>query len=129
MGDTGSLPLGGLLGFIAVLIRQEVVLLLVGGVFIAEAASVILQVGSFKLRGKRVLRCAPLHHHFQFAGWPESKIVVRFWIAAALCALAGLATLRWSTPRYADALSPPMVLRHDFSTTPHASLPVGTQLK
>jgi phospho-N-acetylmuramoyl-pentapeptide-transferase len=94
MGDTGSLPLGGLLGYMAVVARQELLLVLVGGVFVAEAASVILQVAWYKWRKRRVLLCAPLHHHFQFRGWPESKIVVRFWIAAALCALLGTACLR-----------------------------------
>ncbi|MGO9112284.1 MAG: phospho-N-acetylmuramoyl-pentapeptide-transferase [Thermoguttaceae bacterium] len=94
MGDTGSLPLGGLLGFMAVVARQELLLMLVGGVFVAEALSVILQVGWYKWRKQRVFLCAPLHHHFQFCGWPESKIVVRFWIAAALCALLGTACLR-----------------------------------
>jgi phospho-N-acetylmuramoyl-pentapeptide-transferase len=94
MGDTGSLPLGGLLGYMAVAARQELLLSLIGGVFVVEAASVILQVGWFKWRRQRVFLCAPLHHHFQFRGWPESKIVVRFWIAAALCALLGAASLR-----------------------------------
>jgi phospho-N-acetylmuramoyl-pentapeptide-transferase len=94
MGDTGSLPLGGLLGFMAVVSRQELLLVLVGGVFVAEAASVILQVGWYKLRKRRIFLCAPLHHHFQFRGWPENKIVVRFWIAAALCALLGTVCLR-----------------------------------
>jgi phospho-N-acetylmuramoyl-pentapeptide-transferase len=94
MGDTGSLPLGGLLGLLAVIARQELLLVLVGGVFVAEAASVMLQVGWFKWRKQRIFLCAPLHHHFQFRGWPESKIVVRFWIAAALCALLGTACLR-----------------------------------
>jgi phospho-N-acetylmuramoyl-pentapeptide-transferase len=94
MGDTGSLPLGGLLGYMAVVARQELLLVLIGGVFVAEAASVILQVGWYKWRRRRIFLCAPLHHHFQFRGWPESKIVVRFWIAAALCALLGAACLR-----------------------------------
>ena len=94
MGDTGSLPLGGLLGYMAIVARQELLLLLIGGVFVAEAASVILQVGWYKWRRRRIFLCAPLHHHFQFRGWPESKIVVRFWIAAALCALLGTACLR-----------------------------------
>ncbi|MGA2258155.1 MAG: phospho-N-acetylmuramoyl-pentapeptide-transferase [Thermoguttaceae bacterium] len=94
MGDTGSLPLGGLLGFMAVVSRQELLLVLVGGVFVAEAISVILQVGCYKWRKQRIFLCAPLHHHFQFRGWPEDKIVVRFWIAAALCALLGTACLR-----------------------------------
>jgi phospho-N-acetylmuramoyl-pentapeptide-transferase len=94
MGDTGSLPLGGLLGLMAVVSRQELLLVLVGGVFVAEAVSVILQVGWYKWRKQRIFLCAPLHHHFQFRGWPENKIVVRFWIAAAVCALLGIACLR-----------------------------------
>ncbi len=94
MGDSGSLPLGGLLGLLAIVARQELLLVVVGGVFVAEAASVILQVASYRWRQKRVLLCAPLHHHFQLKGWPEDKIVVRFWIAAALCAIAGLGCLR-----------------------------------
>ncbi len=96
MGDTGSLPLGGLLGLLAAVARQELLLVLVAGVFVAEAASVILQVGFYKLRRRRIFLCAPLHHHFQFLGWPESRIVVRFWIASALCALVGVASLKWS---------------------------------
>ncbi len=94
MGDTGALPLGGLLGLLAVAARQELLLLIVGGVFVAETASVILQVGWFKWCGRRIFRCAPLHHHFQLQGWPETRIVVRFWIASALCALVGLAGLK-----------------------------------
>lgn len=94
MGDTGSLPLGGLLGLLAVATRQELLLVIVGGVFVAEAASVILQVGYYKWRKRRIFRCAPLHHHFQFLGWPETRIVVRFWIAAALCAILGLVSLK-----------------------------------
>jgi len=96
MGDTGSLPLGGLLGLMAVVARQELLLVVVGGVFVAEAVSVIVQVAYFKLRGRRLLRCAPLHHHFQFLGWPENKIVVRFWIASALCAVLGIAALKFN---------------------------------
>jgi phospho-N-acetylmuramoyl-pentapeptide-transferase len=95
LGDTGSLALGGLLGYIACVTKQELVLPIVGGVFVAEALSVIVQVASFKSTGKRVLRCAPLHHHFQFGGMHEVKIVTRFWIAASLCALSGLATLKF----------------------------------
>ncbi|MBN1589875.1 MAG: hypothetical protein JW888_10205, partial [Pirellulales bacterium] len=94
MGDTGSLPLGGLLGLIAVAARQELLLLLVAGVFVAEAASVLVQVGVYRWRRRRVFLCAPLHHHFQFKGWPETQIVVRFWIAAAVCAILGLACLK-----------------------------------
>ncbi len=94
MGDTGSLPLGGLLGLLVVIARQELLLLAIGGVFVVEAASVIVQVAAFRCTGRRVFRCAPLHHHFQLAGWPEDKIVVRFWIAAALCAVVGLSALK-----------------------------------
>jgi phospho-N-acetylmuramoyl-pentapeptide-transferase len=94
MGDTGSLPLGGLLGVLAVVARQELLLVVVAGVFVVEALSVIAQVGYYKWRRRRLLRCAPLHHHFQFLGWPENKIVVRFWIAAALCALLGVGSLK-----------------------------------
>ncbi len=94
MGDTGSLPLGSLLGYVAVVTKHELVLLIIGGVFVVEAMSVMLQVGCFKLTGgRRVLRCAPLHHHFQFAGVPDTRIIVRFWIAAVLFAAAGLASL------------------------------------
>jgi phospho-N-acetylmuramoyl-pentapeptide-transferase len=93
MGDAGSLPLGGLLGFIALAIHQEWLLVLIGGVFVTEALSVILQVSSFKLTGRRIFACSPLHHHFQFRGMPETKIVIRFWIVAALLGIAGLATL------------------------------------
>lgn len=94
MGDTGSLPLGSLLGYVAVVTKHELVLFIIGGVFVAEAVSVIAQVGFFKATGgRRLLRCAPLHHHFQFAGLPDTRIVTRFWIAAVLCAAAGLASL------------------------------------
>jgi phospho-N-acetylmuramoyl-pentapeptide-transferase len=94
MGDTGSLPIGGVLGFIAIVGKQELVLPIVGGLFVVEALSVILQVGSFKLRGKRIFKIAPLHHHFQFLGWHEVKIVTRFWIVGAICAIVGIATLK-----------------------------------
>ena len=94
MGDTGSLALGGTLGAISVIIKQELVLAIVGGIFVAEALSVILQVGSFKLTGKRIFKMAPLHHHFEHKGWPESQIVIRFWIVALILALIGLATLK-----------------------------------
>jgi len=94
MGDTGSLSLGGTLATIAVLIHQELLLPIVGGVFVAEAVSVIIQVTSFKLTGKRVFRMTPLHHHFEQLGWHESKIITRFWIVAALLALVGMATLK-----------------------------------
>jgi phospho-N-acetylmuramoyl-pentapeptide-transferase len=94
MGDTGSLALGGALGAIAVATKHELVLAIVGGLFVLEAASVIVQVTSYRLFGKRVFRMAPLHHHFEQKGWPESTVVVRFWIIAVVLALAGLATLK-----------------------------------
>ncbi|MFN3322649.1 MAG: phospho-N-acetylmuramoyl-pentapeptide-transferase [Bryobacteraceae bacterium] len=94
MGDVGSLSLGGGLGVVAVLIKQEILLLFIGGVFVIEALSVILQVGSFKLRGKRVFKMAPLHHHFEALGWPEAKIIARFWIAGLVMALFALTTLK-----------------------------------
>lgn len=94
MGDTGSLMLGGILGTTAVMVKQEFLLLIIGGVFVIEAVSVILQVGSYKLRGKRIFLMAPIHHHFEKKGWHESKIIARFWIVAALLALFGIATLK-----------------------------------
>jgi phospho-N-acetylmuramoyl-pentapeptide-transferase len=94
MGDTGSLALGGALGTIAVATKHELVLAIVGGLFALEAASVIVQVASFRMFGKRVFRMAPLHHHFEQKGWPESTVVIRFWIIAVVLALAGLATLK-----------------------------------
>ena len=94
MGDVGSLSLGGTLGTIAVIIKQEILLFFVGGIFVIEALSVILQVGSFKLRGKRIFRMAPIHHHFELLGWSESKVIVRFWIAALVFALFALTTLK-----------------------------------
>jgi len=94
MGDVGSLSLGGTLGFIAVVIKQEILLFFVGGIFVIEALSVILQVGSFKLRGKRIFRMAPIHHHFELIGWSESKVIVRFWIIALIFALFALTTLK-----------------------------------
>jgi phospho-N-acetylmuramoyl-pentapeptide-transferase len=94
MGDTGSLALGGMLGTIAVATKHEIVLAVIGGLFVLEAVSVIVQVVSFKLTGKRVFRMAPIHHHFEQLGWTESQIVIRFWIIAIVLALAGLATLK-----------------------------------
>jgi len=94
MGDVGSLSLGGTLGVIAVIIKQEILLFFVGGIFVVEALSVILQVGSFKLRGKRIFRMAPIHHHFELLGWSESKVIVRFWIMALVFALFALTTLK-----------------------------------
>jgi phospho-N-acetylmuramoyl-pentapeptide-transferase len=94
MGDTGSLSIGGLLAVAACVAKQELILGLVGGVFVIEAGSVLLQVASFKLSGRRLFRIAPLHHHFQFKGWSEDKVVVRFWIVAVILALASVATLK-----------------------------------
>jgi phospho-N-acetylmuramoyl-pentapeptide-transferase len=94
MGDVGSLSLGGTLGVIAVVIKQEILLFFVGGIFVIEALSVIVQVGSFKLRGKRIFRMAPIHHHFELIGWSESKVIVRFWIIALIFALFALTTLK-----------------------------------
>jgi phospho-N-acetylmuramoyl-pentapeptide-transferase len=94
MGDTGSLALGGALGITAILLKMEIVLAIAGGVFVVEALSVILQVGSFRLTGRRIFRMAPIHHHFELIGWPENKVVVRFWIVAGLLAVLSLSTLK-----------------------------------
>ena len=94
MGDVGSLALGGALGTIAVLLRQEFLLVIMGGVFVMETLSVILQVGSFKLRGQRIFRMAPIHHHYELKGWPEPRVIVRFWIISLMLVLIGLATLK-----------------------------------
>ncbi len=94
MGDTGSLALGGALGAVAVAVKHEIVLAIVGGLFVMEAVSVIVQVASFKMTGKRVFRMAPIHHHFEQLGWRESTIVIRFWIIAVVLALVGLSTLK-----------------------------------
>ena len=94
MGDTGSLSIGGAIGAVALFIKKELILLIVGGIFVWEALSVILQVASFKLRGKRIFRMAPFHHHLQLKGWHESKVTVRFWIIAFVLALIGLASLK-----------------------------------
>ncbi|CAB0150989.1 Phospho-N-acetylmuramoyl-pentapeptide-transferase [Pseudidiomarina piscicola] len=94
MGDVGSLTLGAALGIIAVMVRQELILFIMGGVFVMETVSVMLQVGSFKLRGKRVFRMAPIHHHYELKGWPEPRVIVRFWILSLVFVLIGLATLK-----------------------------------
>ncbi|MEE9425971.1 MAG: phospho-N-acetylmuramoyl-pentapeptide-transferase [Methylococcales bacterium] len=94
MGDVGALALGAAIGLIAVLVRQEIVLLIMGGVFVMETASVIIQVVSFKLTGKRIFRMAPIHHHYELKGWPEPRIIVRFWIITVILVLIGLATLK-----------------------------------
>ena len=94
MGDVGSLALGAALGVIAVLVRQELVLFIMGGVFVIETVSVILQVGSYKMRGQRIFRMAPIHHHYELKGWPEPRVIVRFWIISLIFVLIGLATLK-----------------------------------
>ncbi len=94
MGDVGALALGAALGVVAVIVRHEIVLIIMGGVFVMETLSVILQVASFKLTGKRIFRMAPLHHHFELKGWPEPRVIVRFWIITVILVLVGLATLK-----------------------------------
>ncbi|RRJ85347.1 phospho-N-acetylmuramoyl-pentapeptide-transferase [Aestuariirhabdus litorea] len=94
MGDVGALALGAALGVVAVIVRQEIVLFIMGGVFVMETVSVILQVASFKLTGRRIFRMAPLHHHFELKGWPEPRVIVRFWIITLMLVLVGLATLK-----------------------------------
>jgi phospho-N-acetylmuramoyl-pentapeptide-transferase len=94
MGDTGSLALGGLIGTVAVAVKHEIVLAIIGGLFVAEALSVIIQVGYFKMTGRRVFLMAPIHHHFEKLGWTESQVVIRFWIIAVMLALIGLSTLK-----------------------------------
>ena len=94
MGDIGALALGAVLGCIAVIVRQELVLVVMGGVFVVETLSVMIQVASFKLTGKRVFRMAPIHHHFELKGWKENQVVVRFWIITMLLVLFGLSTLK-----------------------------------
>jgi phospho-N-acetylmuramoyl-pentapeptide-transferase len=94
MGDTGSLALGGALGSAAVATKHEIVLAIIGGLFVLEAVSVIVQVASFKLTGKRVFRMAPIHHHYEKKGWAEPTIVIRFWIIAVILAMIGLSTLK-----------------------------------
>ena len=94
MGDTGSLSLGGSLAAIAIIVKHEIVLAIIGGLFVLETVSVIIQVASYKLTGKRIFKMAPIHHHFEKKGWAESTIVIRFWIIAIILALIGLATLK-----------------------------------
>jgi phospho-N-acetylmuramoyl-pentapeptide-transferase len=94
MGDVGSLALGGAIGTVAIIIKQELLLPFIGGIFVLEALSVIIQVGSYKLRKKRVFKMAPIHHHFELMGWSESKIIIRFWILALIFALFALTTLK-----------------------------------
>ena len=94
MGDVGSLPLGGAIAAVAVMTKHEILLAVVGGLFVLEALSVILQVASFQTTGRRIFRMAPLHHHFELAGWEESRVIIRFWIVAILFAVLGLSTLK-----------------------------------
>ncbi|MDH5413804.1 MAG: phospho-N-acetylmuramoyl-pentapeptide-transferase, partial [Flavobacteriaceae bacterium] len=94
MGDVGSLSLGGALGIIATITKNEILFVIVGGVFVMEAISVILQVASFKLRKKRIFKMAPIHHHFELLGWPEPKVIVRFWIISIILSILALATLK-----------------------------------
>jgi len=94
MGDIGALAVGATLGLVAVIVRQELVFIVMAGVFVMETVSVILQVASFKLTGKRIFRMAPVHHHFELKGWPEPRVIVRFWIISVILVLAGLATLK-----------------------------------
>jgi len=94
MGDTGSLAIGGALGMVAILAKAEILLILVGGIFVLETVSVMTQVISFKLTGKRIFRMAPIHHHFELKGWPEPKVIVRFWIISFILSLLSLATLK-----------------------------------
>jgi len=94
MGDTGSLSMGGALGAVAIITKHEIVLAIIGGLFVLETVSVIVQVASFKLTGRRIFRMAPLHHHFEQKGWAEPTIVIRFWIIATVLALIGLSTLK-----------------------------------
>jgi phospho-N-acetylmuramoyl-pentapeptide-transferase len=94
MGDIGALALGAALGVVAVIVRQEIVLAIMGGLFVLETVSVILQVASFRLRGKRIFRMAPIHHHYELKGWAEPKVIVRFWIISFMLVLIGLATLK-----------------------------------
>src|SRR5690606_35833338 len=94
MGDVGALALGAALGTIAVIVRQEIVLFIMGGVFVMETLSVMIQVASFKLTGRRVFRMAPIHHHFELKGWPEPRVIVRFWIITVVLVLIGLSSLK-----------------------------------
>ena len=94
MGDTGSLAIGGAIGTVAICTKQELLLVIIGGVFVMEAMSVIIQVASFKTRGKRVCAMSPIHHHFELRGWHENQVIIRFWLMSIFCALAGVALLK-----------------------------------
>ncbi len=110
MGDTGSLPLGALLGLVAIVLRQEIILVVIAGVLVVETLSVLVQVTYFRWTQRRVFLCAPLHHHYQLLGWPEKKIVKRFWQASAGCALAGLLLAVSVVPRIGSADRQPVQL-------------------
>jgi phospho-N-acetylmuramoyl-pentapeptide-transferase len=94
MGDVGALALGAALGTVAIVVKQEIVLFIMGGVFVMETVSVMMQVASFKLTGKRIFRMAPLHHHYELKGWAEPKVIVRFWIITVILVLVGLSSLK-----------------------------------
>jgi phospho-N-acetylmuramoyl-pentapeptide-transferase len=94
MGDVGSLPLGGVIAVVSLIIKKEILFLIIGGVFVLEIASVMIQVGSYKIRKKRVFKMAPIHHHFELSGWAETKVVIRFWILGGLFAIIALSTLK-----------------------------------
>ncbi len=124
MGNIGALSLGGSLGMLAIIARQELLLLVVGGIFVVEALSVIVQVGSYRLSGRRVFRCAPLHHHFQLLGWAENKIVVRFWIVSALCGLLGLGALKLNNSE--NPASQPAIISSTEHPAPGVNQPAFT---
>lgn len=124
LGDTGSLALGGLLGYLAIVARQEMLLVLVAGVFVVETASVIVQLASLRWFGRRVLLCAPLHHHFQFRGWSEPRVVANFWMASVLCAALGLAALVVSRPDQVNAHSGRVEKLVDQSDFPSPTRPL-----
>jgi phospho-N-acetylmuramoyl-pentapeptide-transferase len=94
MGDVGALALGAALGLVAIVVRHEIVLFIMGGLFVVETMSVILQVASYRMTGKRIFRMAPIHHHFELKGWPEPRVIVRFWIVTLVLVLVGLSTLK-----------------------------------
>ncbi|HEY2841184.1 MAG TPA: phospho-N-acetylmuramoyl-pentapeptide-transferase [Pirellulales bacterium] len=125
MGNVGSLPLGGLLGVLAAATGQELLLIVSGGVFVAEAASVLLQIGAFRWFHKRIFRCAPLHHHFEFLGWTERRVVARFWGAAALCAVCAVAIVSFgSRHRVAQSGDAQVVARSERAIEVHVAKPV-----
>ena len=125
MGNVGSLPLGGLLGVLAAATGQELLLIVSGGVFVAEAASVLIQIGAFRTFRKRILRCAPLHHHFEFLGWSEGRVVTRFWGAAAVCAACAVAIVAFGAQqRAAPRDESPLARRSDAAIEVQAAKPV-----